>query len=320
VNVEEAVKSFLLSMQGVRSPATIAWYKNRLSSLVAFVGAGTQLEHVTLEDLRRWRAALAERNVRWGANSSRPAVEGGLSSWTLYGHVKTARALFRWLVAESVLQKNIADRLELPHRSKIPRRGVDDKVADAIIAVARTGCERDYALIMFMAETACRVGGIAGLRVGDLDLENGRATVVEKGLGGHGLGRTVFFGKETAKAIRAWLKVRPASADDHVFLGVNGALRESGVYQCVERLARRAGIQGLGWNPHNWRHSAARSLLQRGASLAHVSQILGHSDIEVTARFYASFSVVELQDAFVRYSRYTTTIEMPAEVGHGPAV
>jgi len=319
MNVQEAVNRFLLSMQGVRSPATIVWYRNRLSSLVAFVGPGTQLERVTLEDLRRWRAVLSERNVRWGGHSSRPAVAGGLSSWTLYSYIKTARVLFRWLVAEGALQRNVADRLELPRRSKIPRRGVDDKVADAIIAVARQGCERDLALTLFVAESACRVCGVVGLRIGDLDLENGSAMVREKGWGGHGLGRSVFFGKETAKAIRAWLKVRPVSEDDHVFLGERGALKESGVYQMFKRLARRAGIDSNGWNPHAWRHAAARSMLNNGASLAHVSQILGHSSVEITAAFYGTFATCELQDAHQRYSRYTTTLELPAEAGHGPA-
>lgn len=296
-------------MRGVRSPQTVDWYQRRLRSLINFVGQEYQLEQVTIGDLRRWRASLAERTTRYDNHPSKPQEEGGLSSWTLYGYVRCARSFFRWIEREGLMAKNIAERFELPKRSKIPRKGIADNVADKIVAQALAKDPRDYAIVMFLADTAARVGGVVKLRLADLDLVAGRATVVEKGAGGHGLGRTVFLGPEAVRAMHTWLAIRPDVGDDHVFLGMRGSLTTSGIYQILKRLAREAGCEGYGWNPHNWRHAAARSMLQRGASLAYVSQILGHSDIEVTARFYATFAVDELQAAHVKYSRFTTEVK-----------
>ena len=307
MKLKDALTYFLTSMKGVRSPQTIDWYGRRLKSLVNFVGTNKDLDRVTVSDLRLWRAYLADRTTRYDNHPTKPQEVGGLSSWTLYGYVRCARSFFKWLNREEMIATNIVERLELPARSRIPRKGVADDVADKILATVRSsGNARDYALILFLADTAARRGGAVELRLEDLDLKAGRATVREKGCGGHGLGRTVFLGPEAVKAMMAWLDVRPDVKDDHVFLGRFGEpLKETGVYQVFRRQAHKAGIENYGWSPHSWRHAAARSMLKRGASLAHVSQILGHSDIEVTARFYGTFAVDELQDAHVKYSRFT---------------
>ncbi len=306
----EMLDNYILSMTGVKSPATVKWYATRLKSLAAFIGADRDVTTVTLYDLRKWRAALSGKATRFEEHPTRPTESGGLASETFRGYVRAARIFFRWLVAEDVLSKNPADRLELPPRAKLPRKGIEAGDMQHIIEAARDTSHdydhhqaRDYALTLFMADTACRAGGIYNLKVADLDLPNRRATVTEKGLGGNGLSRAVFVEPETVTALQAWLEHRPADWPDadYVFNTPKGKLNYSGVYQVIKRLAKRANV-GPGWNPHNWRHGAARAMLTNGASLAHVQQTLGHADVSTTARFYGTFSTRELQDAHDRYS------------------
>lgn len=104
--------------------------------------------------------------------------------------------------------------------------------------------------------------------------------------------------------MRAWLELRPTVTHPYVFtsqFNPYNPLTPAGIYRVIQRLASRAGVE-RGWNPHNWRHGAARAMLKNGANLAEVSQILGHNSITVTADFYATFADDELREAALRTS------------------
>lgn len=301
--LSEAVSQFLLSKSGFRSDETTAWYAKRLKQLVEHFGGDTAIERVTASDLRGWFHALRSRDARWSDHPSRPEQAGGLSVWTLRGYVRVARTFFRWLLLEGLLRANPAERLEMPARPRLPRRGIEDDDADRIIAAARDDA-RDYALVLVLADTACRVGGLVGLTLADVDLKARRVTVREKGLGGGNLARVVPMSSLTADALRAWLKARPKIDDDHVFVGCHDRpLTTGGAYQVVKRLAKCAGVAS-GFNPHNWRHAAARLMLANGASLAQVGRFLGHTSIDVTYFFYGTFSDAEVQQVHAKYSRF----------------
>lgn len=104
-----------------------------------------------------------------------------------------------------------------------------------------------------------------------------------------------------------WLAVRPESPNcPFVFVNINNrggvhGLTENGVYQILKRLARDAGVKE-GYNPHNWRHGAARGMIKLGASLSEVSQLLGHSSVTVTGDFYGIFSEEELHESHRTYA------------------
>ena len=265
-------------MDGVKSPATIAWYRKRLAGLEARLGK-VGIDQVKVDQLRDWRACLLRQE---------------LSVWTLHGHVRAARKFFRWLAEEGLLRCSPALRLELPRLTYEPRKGIDQRDMLRMIAQARAS-PRDYALVLFLADSAARCGGVASLTIPDLELVRGRAVVHEKG----SKARTVYLQPRTCEALRSYLGTRVSGP---VFLGLSGkGLRYDGIYQLLKRLAHRAGVTER-WNPHNWRHGAARGMLNRGANLAQVSQILGHSDVSVTVRFYGSFVDDELKAAHARYT------------------
>lgn len=277
MTISRALSLFFLSLEGVKSPATIAWYRKRLAGLEAQLGR-KGIDRVNVSDLRLWRAALGRRK---------------LSVWTLHGHVRAARRLFAWLVEEGRLKVSPAQRLELPRLTYEPRKGIEHGDMLKIVAAA-AGSERDYSLVLFLADSGARCGGVCHLRVEDLELARGRAIVHEKG----SKARPVFLQPRTCHALRTYLGGRRSGP---VFLGLRGPLHYDGVYQLLKRLAKRAGVTEK-WNPHNWRHGAARGMLRRGANLAQVSQILGHSDVSVTVKFYGSFVDDELKAAHARYT------------------
>lgn len=295
----EALEHFLLSYAGSKSPATLIWYRRRLASLVSFLGESMSIESVTVDDLRRWRVNLSERKTRWADHPSRKERPGGLSPWTLNGYIRACRHFFNWLHDEDLLVKNPATRLELPKLPKDHKQGIPQSDAMKIINKAQQlGVPRDYALVLFLAETMCRVGGVVNLRMSDLDLDRGAATVHEK----NNKSRPVYLEQRGVAAMRVWLMVRPDVKDDHVFIGRLGrGLSGSGVYQLLKRLAMIAGVP-KGWNPHNWRHGMARAAQRRGMPTGVLSQALGHAGVDVTVRFYGTCTDDELKDAHAQYS------------------
>ncbi len=280
MKLARAIEIYLTSLEGVKAPATVVWYSRRLAELETRLG-DLQLRQIKLENLRQWRRAICQRST--------------LSSWTHHGYVRAVRRLFRWLEVEGYLSANVAARLELPRLAFTPCRGIEHSDMLKMVRAAQDR-PRDYALVLLLADTAARVGGIAGLKVGDLDLAAGRAFVKEKG----SRTRPVFFTPRTAAALAAYLGDRKTGP---VFLSLKGGQRllESGIYQALERIAAGAGVKDH-WNPHSFRHGAARAMLRRGANLAQVSQILGHSDVSVTVKFYGSFVDEELRRLHQSYS------------------
>lgn len=287
MTLRAALDDFYLALEGAKSPATLVWYRRRLERLADFLGE-VDIQAVTITDLRRFRADLIRGSERYTTHPSRRPMRGGLSQWTLHGYIRATRRLFRWLVDEGVLDISPAVRLELPPLPNESERGLPYGSMLLIVREAQRSSPRDYALVMFLASTACRLAGVCGLTLSDLELERGRAVVREKG-GGNRKERVVHLVPEACEALRAWLAVRPAVAWPQVFIGrYGGPLSAAGVYRLLQRLAQRSGVSER-WNPHNWRHGAARAFLLNGGSLAELQQILGHTDPGVTARFYARF-------------------------------
>jgi integrase len=295
--LSESIEAFTRSMVGVLAPASVTFYRRRLPSLLSM--GDFELSEITLEMLRAWRAGLASRSTRWGGRSSHPATSGGLAAHTLHQYVRAARRLFKWLELEGIISTNPSKRLELPVLPKQYRRGITLPDRDRILAAARSS-PRDYAIVLFFADTACRRAGLAGLRLEDLDLENCRAVLREKGRGGSGKQRVVFYLEPTRDAIKAYLSERQAD-HEYVFCGARGPLTPGGVYEIFRRLARAAGVR-RGWNPHNWRHASIRGMLARGMSLPAVIQIAGHASVQTTGDLYGVFSEEELAQMHARCS------------------
>jgi site-specific recombinase XerD len=285
----EAVEALCIATRANnRSVRTVSSYRNKLKPLVARLG-NVSVETVTVHDLRAYVAEM---------------MDSDLSPFTVSGRVRHMKRLFNWLEEEGIIENNPVERIKTPQPKRDKPKGISEEDILLLLEEARDDRLydlRDRAIILFLADTGCRVGGLCNLRVQDLDLEAGMATVTEKG----GKSRYVMFTEPTRKALEVWLDARPQDQGDDVFLGLRGrskgALRPNGVAQMLRRRAKRAGCEGP-TNPHSFRHAFARHYLLDGGDLGTLSDLLGHESVEITKKWYGVFLVEELKGKHYEHS------------------
>ena len=120
--------------------------------------------------------------------------------------------------------------------------------------------------------------------------------------------RTVFLNPPAVTSLIHWIKQRPPTGDgnrvdDYVFTGKSGSnpLTPRSMY---ERFAIYANLtHAVNWSPHQWRHRFGRKMSMDGMSLGVLSQIMGHTSVDVTVRFYGQFGVSQLQDAYNKFQQ-----------------
>lgn len=279
---------------------TVRWYRKRLKRLVAYL-EDADLGEVGTMDLRQFVVSLRQQGTLWAKHPYREAVEGELSPATRQGYVRALKTFFHWLMVEGCVSENPADGIKLPPVPKGLPRGVEPEDVQALLEATAgedPAAKRDRALLLFLADTGCRVGGAVGVKVRDVDLEERVAQVIEKG----SKPRLLIFTPTTAQAIREWLDACPMTTG-WLFPNLkNGEqLMTSGINQILQRLRERAGVEGI-CNPHSFRHAFARQYLLNGGDLATLSDLLGHADVGVTKRFYSIFYVEELRQQHDRFS------------------
>lgn len=283
MNLQSAVEVFLAAQAGEVSKSTRTWYGRCLSSFVAYAGE-IPLGEVDSPLIRSYRAHLVDRE---------------LSTHSIHGHQRAIRRLFSWLLDEGLVERNVAldvPLIRLP--PQVPKALTDDDL-QRLLARLPSEDVRDRAIILLLADTGCRVGGLCSLTLDALDLPGRCAMVVEKGQ----RGRRIYFTEKTAETLALYLAVRPESASPTLFLSKSGeALTTNGVRLMLERVGKRAGVRGR-VNAHSFRHAFARSFLRNGGNLAALGRILGHSPgSPITAKYYAVWDDRELQEFHERYS------------------
>ena len=287
-----------------RSAATIAGYRESLGHLVTFLG-DREVATITLADLRSYAADLRDREERFAEHPARKPQPGGLSVFSIASRLRSVKRLFNWLTQEEILTENPAKRLKLPRLPQKEPKAISQAALAALLAVTEGDSvvqRRDRALLLVLADTGCRVGGLCGLRVQDVNLDVRSALVSEKG---EKL-RPVYFMPVTADALQRWLEVRPAVDGDWLFVNLGPKVKHpqltpDAVGEALRRLRRAAGVAEP-VTPHRFRHAFAREYLRNGGDLATLSRLLGHSSVEVTARYYAVFTPSELQDFHAKFS------------------
>lgn len=303
MQLAEAIEALIVATEaGGRSARTVGNYRQKLAPLAAFLG-DVPAEAVTVQDLRRFVVQLRSRTTRFEAHDHRPEIPGGLAAASLAGYVRAIKRLFSFLHDDGIIQSNPAHKLQMPKVGRGEPKANDPAEFPKLLA-ATEGAEpvkvRNRAILLFLADTGCRVGGLAGLRLGDVDLVRRLAKLTEKGV----KIRLAPFSEPTGAALATWLTVRPACGHDFVFnhpKAPHGCLTVEGVKQMLRRLKADSGAKGP-CNAHSFRHGFARMYLQAGGDLATLADLLGHSSVNVTWQFYAIFRTAELQAMHEKFS------------------
>jgi len=208
----------------------------------------------------------------------------GLKSASLFIVAMAVRQFHRHLAQSGRAETDPTCGMSLPRfKQRIPKP-LDAEAMDRLLRPptgAKFSALRDAAMLELMYATGMRVSELVGLRLGQVDLDAGLARPMGKG----SKERIVPFGARAAAALSLYLAARSArfhAALDTVFLNARGrGLTRSGFGWRLAAAARRAGISGR-LTPHQIRHSCATHLLEGGASLRVVQEMLGHASITTT--------------------------------------
>jgi len=213
------------------------------------------------------------------------ATAAGLSKRSSARLVSSLRSFFSWCVEEGQVRENPCDRVESPKLGKyLPEVLTVDEVS-AIIESVDLGAQygrRDRAILEVLYGCGLRVSEAASLRMSHVHIEEGFVDVIGKG----DKQRLVPLGEMAADAILAYLPTRPEPAsmayDDYLFLNRFGKpLSRVSIFNLVKNQAMAAGVNKE-ISPHTFRHSFATHLIENGADLRIVQEMLGHESILTT--------------------------------------
>jgi integrase/recombinase XerC len=290
MTLEAAVGAFVHHLAAERglSENTVRSYRSDLLDLAGFASeraaARATINDLDLAILRDWMWAAAERGMARSSIARRAAA---------------ARALGAWLADTGQLPADPAARLKSPKADKhLPRVLTAAQIThlfDSLTILANTGdvtARRDLAIVELLYGSALRVSEVVGLDIGSVDL--GRQTVRVVGKGSKE--RVVPFGAPARRAVVAYLDVRQQSTSA-LFLNSRGArIGTRTVYELVARLLNELPGSGPA-GPHALRHTAATHLLDGGADLRAVQELLGHASLGTT-QIYTHVSTERLKQSY----------------------
>ena len=272
------------------SAHTVKSYRSDLEQLAAYANAraATSPADVDLELLRDWL---------WRAS------QDGLSKATLARRAAAARALTAWFARSGMTPADAGTRLKAPktdhHLPRVLTREQVDGILASVQARADTGdaiAVRDLAIIELLYASALRVSELTGLAVRDVDLSRLTVRVLGKGA----KERVVPFGVPAKVALERYLSTARhelAGDTDAVFVGARGGRMSSrAVYELVSGILSTVPGSGPA-GPHTFRHTAATHLLDGGADLRAVQELLGHASLGTT-QLYTHVSSERLKESY----------------------
>ncbi|HET9958495.1 MAG TPA: tyrosine recombinase XerC [Polyangiaceae bacterium] len=266
--------AFLEYLQHERraSRHTVAAYGRDLRNFAEFVaerGAGASLRRLDRGVLRAYLGELGKDRT----------------STTLARKVSSLRAFFGYLERRGHISKNPASALATPKLARKLPKFLDPEAAAAVMDAPQSGSEpeRDRAMLELLYGSGLRVSELAGLNVADVDLAAMQVRVLGKG----NKERVVPLGSKAAEAVSQYLQHRAVEPKTNgpLFVGRRG--RRLGV-RWIQKLVHRYGALGAGrpdLHPHALRHSCATHMLEGGADLRAIQELLGHSSLSTTQRY-----------------------------------
>ena len=289
--MDRSIDAFVEDLRHRRglSPHTIRNYESDLSQFREFVLTGFSHEDPARVDALTIRGFLAELHAK------------GLSRASVARKLSALRAYFRYLHREGRLVDNPARLIRTPRQEKkIPDRMEEGEVVtlletpDGTTALGR----RDRAMLELLYATGLRVGELVGVDRSACSLDERLVRVLGKG----GKERIVPFGEPAQGAIERYLPdrqqlVRKGEGTDALFLNARGGrLTARSVRRLLHRYLNQAALAG-GLSPHSLRHAFATHLLENGADLRAIQELLGHASLTTTQK-YTHLSTSHLMDVY----------------------
>ena len=284
--MEKFIKKFeeYLDVEKNYSEHTLRSYHSDLVGLSSFLD-GKSPSEINYMDLRRFLAELKQN---------------GSAKRTVVRKLGAIRSFFRFLVKENIIASNPANSLFTPKLDKVLPKFLDiTQTANLINAVnidSSLGL-RDKAVLEVLYSTGARVSELVGLNIDRVDLIAGAIKVRGKGK----KERLAMLGKEASYSLRRYLDSRGAIIKDKnaVFLNKNGTrLTDRSVRRIVNKYVKKCSIEQK-ISPHSIRHSFATHLLDNGADLRSVQELLGHKNLSTT-QIYTHLGTKRIKDMYLK--------------------
>lgn len=242
------------------SPNTVAAYRRDLRDLVDHIG-NQDVDKIMMGQLRSFLKSLHRLN---GAS-------------TIGRKLSTVRSFLDFCLREGLVKVNIAKALRAPKREQRLPHHVNTEGLDRLLEAPekdRLGL-RDRAILEVMYSAGLRVSELVCVNDADINFENGTVKVIGKG----NRERLAPLGKCACAALSAWLAVRGEA--EAVFISYQGGrLSTRSIQKMVDKYTAKVGLEKM--TPHSLRHSCATHLLDRGADIREIQEILGHQSITST--------------------------------------
>jgi integrase/recombinase XerC len=291
--MEQALAEFLryLALEKNSSDHTVKSYREDLTQALQFFqerqGRQVAPEQVTTRLLRAYLVWLHEH---------------GYSKSTIARRIASVRSWCRFLCRQGTLQANPADTLRAPRQErKLPHFLAEEamtRLVEAPPASTVMGL-RDRAILETLYSAGLRVSELTGLNVQDVDLETGLATVRGKGK----RERLALLGPKALQSVEDWLAARATmlagrrKAASAIFLNKNGTrLTPRSVGRLLDKYLALAGLDARA-SPHSLRHTFATHLLDRGADIRSVQELLGHRSLANT-QIYTHVTANRMHDSY----------------------
>jgi integrase/recombinase XerC len=289
-DLNQALADFLrhLGLEKNASAHTVKSYREDLTQAVTFFTgkAVTRPDQVSTRLLRSFLAWLHEQ---------------GYARTTISRRIAAVRSWCRFLCRQGTLQKNPADGLRGPKLDrKLPHFLSKADVDRLLAAPGDSGLGlRDRAILETLYSAGLRVSELVGLELGDVDLGDGIAVIRGKGR----RERLALLGDAARRAIQPWLETRTALLDgigrrsEAVFLNKNATrLSTRSVGRLLIKYLKQTGLDPR-TTPHTLRHTFATHMLDAGADIRGVQELLGHKNL-TTTQIYTHVSTQRLQDSY----------------------
>lgn len=292
--MREALAEFLrsLALEKNASEMTVKSYREDLTQAITFFegqNKGIKPANLTSRHARAFSVWLHEQ---------------GYARSTIARRIAALRSWFRFLARQGTVQSNPAEGLRGPRQDKKLPHFLTVEHLERLLTAPPAGTAlgtRDRAILETLYSAGMRVSELTGLNLGDVDLDAGVATVRGKGK----KERLVFFGSSAKKTLAQWLQDRAAllkgqgksKQPEAVFLNKNGSrLTARSVGRMLEKYLAQAGLDPR-TSPHSLRHSFATHLLDAGADIRGVQELLGHSSL-TTTQIYTHVTTSRLRDSY----------------------
>lgn len=269
---------FLLELERSKSPNTVRAYQ---SDLAPILDGLTTLEELTTDLIRQRLREFAE------------------TPRTRARKLSAVRTFTKYFLKRGVLKSDPAEPLESPFRMKRLPKALNSVQTEELLDQSPIGRYplRDIAILETLYATGMRASELVGLDIDDVSFQDGTIRVLGKG----SKERLVLFGTQCESSIRTYLtkERRPSVKSQALFTNPSGSrITSRTVQNVIRRWATAAGLP-VSTTPHTLRHSFATHLLDNGADLKTVQQLLGHASLNTT-QVYTHVSIERLRETVER--------------------